>query len=66
MVDDDLCGELEPSVNGDSNIVLQEICTVPCPGRRTGRQSASVIGGFLPKGAACVQLHSSHLHNDVM
>uniref|UniRef100_A0A674P765 Thrombospondin, type I, domain containing 7Aa n=1 Tax=Takifugu rubripes TaxID=31033 RepID=A0A674P765_TAKRU len=32
MVDDDLCGELEPSVNGDPNIVLQEICTVPCPG----------------------------------
>lgn len=38
MVDDDLCGELEPSVDGDPHFVLHEICTVPCPGRKTGRQ----------------------------
>lgn len=35
LVDDELCGEQEPSVDGDTNIVLQEACTVPCPGERT-------------------------------
>lgn len=33
LVDDELCGDLEPSVDGDTHIVLQEQCTVPCPGR---------------------------------
>ncbi|XP_044027484.1 thrombospondin type-1 domain-containing protein 7A [Siniperca chuatsi] len=32
LVDDELCGDLEPSVDGDTHIVLQEACTVPCPG----------------------------------
>uniref|UniRef100_A0A8C2WQS4 Thrombospondin type-1 domain-containing protein 7A n=1 Tax=Cyclopterus lumpus TaxID=8103 RepID=A0A8C2WQS4_CYCLU len=32
LVDDELCGDLEPSVDGDAHIVLQEPCTVPCPG----------------------------------
>ncbi|XP_034456122.1 thrombospondin type-1 domain-containing protein 7A [Hippoglossus hippoglossus] len=32
LVDDELCGDLEPSVDGDTHIVLQEPCTVPCPG----------------------------------
>ncbi|XP_068603077.1 thrombospondin type-1 domain-containing protein 7A [Brachionichthys hirsutus] len=32
LVDDGLCGDLEPSVDGDTHIVLQECCTVPCPG----------------------------------
>uniref|UniRef100_A0A4W6CEH6 Thrombospondin type-1 domain-containing protein 7A n=1 Tax=Lates calcarifer TaxID=8187 RepID=A0A4W6CEH6_LATCA len=32
LVDDELCGDLEPSVDGDTHIVLQEQCTVPCPG----------------------------------
>ncbi|XP_031134376.1 thrombospondin type-1 domain-containing protein 7A isoform X3 [Sander lucioperca] len=32
LVDDELCGDLEPSVDGDTQIVLQETCTVPCPG----------------------------------
>ncbi|TMS18078.1 Thrombospondin type-1 domain-containing protein 7A [Larimichthys crocea] len=32
LVDDELCGDLEPSVDGDTHIVLQETCTVPCPG----------------------------------
>ncbi|XP_068190028.1 thrombospondin type-1 domain-containing protein 7A [Antennarius striatus] len=32
LVDDELCGDLEPSVDGDTHIVLQESCTVPCPG----------------------------------
>ncbi|XP_042362737.1 thrombospondin type-1 domain-containing protein 7A [Plectropomus leopardus] len=32
LVDDELCGDLEPSVDGDTNIILQEPCTVPCPG----------------------------------
>ncbi|XP_039676768.1 thrombospondin type-1 domain-containing protein 7A [Perca fluviatilis] len=32
LVDDELCGDLEPSVDRDTPIVLQEPCTVPCPG----------------------------------
>ncbi|XP_053189729.1 thrombospondin type-1 domain-containing protein 7A [Scomber japonicus] len=32
LVDDELCGDLEPSVDGDTHIILQEACTVPCPG----------------------------------
>ncbi|XP_067467764.1 thrombospondin type-1 domain-containing protein 7A [Thunnus thynnus] len=32
LVDDELCGDLEPSVDGDTHIILQEPCTVPCPG----------------------------------
>lgn len=32
VVDDELCGDLEPSVEGNTQIVLQEPCTVPCPG----------------------------------
>ncbi|TDH04501.1 hypothetical protein EPR50_G00153140 [Perca flavescens] len=32
LVDDELCGDLEPSVDRDTPIVLQESCTVPCPG----------------------------------
>uniref|UniRef100_A0A3Q3WEJ1 Thrombospondin type-1 domain-containing protein 7A n=1 Tax=Mola mola TaxID=94237 RepID=A0A3Q3WEJ1_MOLML len=32
LVDDELCGDLEPTVDGDIHIVLQEPCTVPCPG----------------------------------
>nr|XP_043908422.1 thrombospondin type-1 domain-containing protein 7A-like isoform X1 [Solea senegalensis] len=32
LVDDELCGDLELSVDGDTQIFLQETCTVPCPG----------------------------------
>ncbi|XP_034016704.1 thrombospondin type-1 domain-containing protein 7A-like [Thalassophryne amazonica] len=32
LVDDELCGDMEPFVNGDTHIILQEACTVPCPG----------------------------------
>ncbi|KAK2921481.1 thrombospondin type-1 domain-containing protein 7A [Channa argus] len=32
LVEDELCGDLEPSVDGDSHIVLKENCIVPCPG----------------------------------
>uniref|UniRef100_A0A8C6PXE4 Thrombospondin type-1 domain-containing protein 7A n=1 Tax=Nothobranchius furzeri TaxID=105023 RepID=A0A8C6PXE4_NOTFU len=32
MVNEVLCGDLELSVEGDRLIVLQEACTVPCPG----------------------------------
>lgn len=35
VVDDELCGDLELSVNGDRQIILQEHCTVPCPGKKT-------------------------------
>ncbi len=40
LVDDELCGDLEPSVEGDSLTVLQEPCTVPCPGKSTIHTSA--------------------------
>ena len=33
LVDDELCGDLEPSVDGDIHIILKESCTVPCPGK---------------------------------
>lgn len=33
LVDDELCGEQEPVVDGDTEILLQESCTVPCPGK---------------------------------
>ncbi|XP_051519356.1 thrombospondin type-1 domain-containing protein 7A-like [Myxocyprinus asiaticus] len=32
MVDEELCGDLEQAVDGDKQIILQESCTVPCPG----------------------------------
>ncbi|XP_037119281.1 thrombospondin type-1 domain-containing protein 7A-like isoform X2 [Syngnathus acus] len=32
LVDDELCGDHEPVVEGDTHVVLQESCTVPCPG----------------------------------
>uniref|UniRef100_A0A8C9T5G6 Thrombospondin type-1 domain-containing protein 7A n=1 Tax=Scleropages formosus TaxID=113540 RepID=A0A8C9T5G6_SCLFO len=32
MVDEELCGDVELSVDGDKQIVLEEPCTVPCPG----------------------------------
>lgn len=38
MVDEELCGDLEPSVDGEPDVVLQEACTVPCPGRRRRRE----------------------------
>ncbi|XP_026204991.1 thrombospondin type-1 domain-containing protein 7A isoform X2 [Anabas testudineus] len=32
LVEDELCADIEPSVDGDAHIVLKEICIVPCPG----------------------------------
>ncbi|KAM4689624.1 thrombospondin type-1 domain-containing protein 7A [Discoglossus pictus] len=32
IVDEEFCSETELIVNGDKNIVLEEACTVPCPG----------------------------------
>ncbi|TRY94421.1 hypothetical protein DNTS_011348, partial [Danionella cerebrum] len=32
MVDEELCGELELTVDGEKQIILEEACTVPCPG----------------------------------
>lgn len=46
MVDDDLCGDLEPTVDGDPNIIVQEPCTVPCPGKRTVTQTGPLVVGF--------------------
>lgn len=31
-VDEEYCGEIEPMVDGNKKIVLEETCTVPCPG----------------------------------
>uniref|UniRef100_A0A670Z7D0 Thrombospondin type-1 domain-containing protein 7A n=1 Tax=Pseudonaja textilis TaxID=8673 RepID=A0A670Z7D0_PSETE len=31
-VDEEYCGEIEPMVDGNKKIVLEEACTVPCPG----------------------------------
>ncbi|KAI7806178.1 putative thrombospondin type-1 domain-containing protein 7A-like [Triplophysa rosa] len=31
-VEEDLCSGLEQAVDGDKNIVLEETCTLPCPG----------------------------------
>ncbi|XP_061738576.1 thrombospondin type-1 domain-containing protein 7A-like [Nerophis ophidion] len=32
LVDDELCGDLDLVVDGDTRIILQESCIVPCPG----------------------------------
>uniref|UniRef100_A0A4W4HJ75 Thrombospondin type-1 domain-containing protein 7A n=1 Tax=Electrophorus electricus TaxID=8005 RepID=A0A4W4HJ75_ELEEL len=32
LVDEELCGDLEQAVDGDKQIILEELCTVPCPG----------------------------------
>ncbi|KAM9824426.1 thrombospondin type-1 domain-containing protein 7A [Neosynchiropus ocellatus] len=32
LVDDDLCADLEPTVEKDTPILLEELCTKPCPG----------------------------------
>ncbi|KAM6958811.1 LOW QUALITY PROTEIN: thrombospondin type-1 domain-containing protein 7A [Aplochiton taeniatus] len=32
LVDEELCSELEPAVEGDKQITLEEPCTSPCPG----------------------------------
>ncbi|KAK6327655.1 hypothetical protein J4Q44_G00033010 [Coregonus suidteri] len=32
LVDDEMCGNLEPLVDGDKRITLEEPCTSPCPG----------------------------------
>lgn len=52
LVDDELCGDLEPSVDGDPHIILQESCTVPCPGKTTtpGRGGQQVGGREELKG----------------
>lgn len=35
-VDEELCGGLEPAVDGDKRISLKEACTLPCPGNGGG------------------------------
>lgn len=33
LVDDELCADVELLVDGDAQIILQEACIIPCPGR---------------------------------
>nr|XP_034985345.1 thrombospondin type-1 domain-containing protein 7A isoform X1 [Zootoca vivipara] len=32
IVDEEFCGEIEPVVDGNKKMVLEETCTLPCPG----------------------------------
>ncbi|XP_066531411.1 thrombospondin type-1 domain-containing protein 7A [Hoplias malabaricus] len=32
LVDEELCGDLEQTVDGEKQITLEEFCTLPCPG----------------------------------
>lgn len=32
LVDEELCGDLQQTVEGDTLITLEEACTLPCPG----------------------------------
>lgn len=34
VVDDEFCGEIEPIIDGDKKIILEETCTFPCPGNK--------------------------------
>jgi len=48
LVDDELCGDLEPSVDGDPHVVLQEACTVPCPGGRSRPEQGHTVRAGMP------------------
>lgn len=34
VVDEEFCGEIEPIIDGNKKIILEETCTVPCPGNK--------------------------------
>lgn len=34
IVDEEFCGEIEPIIDGNKKMILEETCTVPCPGKR--------------------------------
>lgn len=34
VVDEEFCGEIEPIIDGNKKMVLEETCTVPCPGKK--------------------------------
>lgn len=34
VVDEEFCGEIEPIIDGDKKIILEETCTFPCPGNK--------------------------------
>lgn len=42
LVDEELCGDLEQTVDGDTQIILEEACTLPCPGNTISFSVASV------------------------
>lgn len=47
LVDDELCGDMESSVDGDTHIILKEPCIVPCPGRSltvTADSNSATVG----------------------
>lgn len=34
VVDEEFCGEIEPIIDGNKKMILEETCTVPCPGNK--------------------------------
>jgi len=46
--DEELCWDLEEGVDGDKLVVLEEVCTVPCPGEDTLRHGHAT-------GRVCVE-----------
>lgn len=34
VVDEEFCGEIEPVIDGNKKMILEETCTVPCPGNK--------------------------------
>lgn len=34
LVDEEFCGEIEPIIDGNKKMILEETCTVPCPGNK--------------------------------
>lgn len=65
LVDEDLCGDVVQSVDGDPHVVLQESCSVPCPGTRPTAAAAGDLslwqhaGRFLSRCCDVVQVSAT-------
>lgn len=35
VVDEEFCTDIEPTIDGNKNVVLEETCTQPCPGNNS-------------------------------